>query len=163
MTQIEFARRLDVSLHVLRAVEQGEDAVTLSLLTQILACLGLQLLPKPILFAPDIDLTLAPPKKEEVQATLRRVLPILREKYGVARIAIFGSVARDEARPASDVDLLVAYKSQRPSMRLKGNTDLYLYLRTVLPGREVDLVDERDMKPELRKDVEEDLVNVEEG
>ncbi|HAL47286.1 MAG: nucleotidyltransferase family protein [SAR202 cluster bacterium] len=33
-----------------------------------------------------------------------------REKHGVKSIAIFGSTARDEARPDSDVDILVEFE-----------------------------------------------------
>lgn len=164
MTQIELARRLGVSLRVLRAIEQGQDAVTLSRLTQILAYLGLQLFPKPLLFAPELDRALPPPRREEVVATLRRVLPILRCKYGVERLGLFGSVARDEATQESDVDLLVSYATSREATkRIGGGSDLYLYLRTVLPGREIDLVDESDMKPSVRKSAAEDLVDVEEA
>jgi predicted nucleotidyltransferase len=164
MTQVELARRLDVSLRVLRAIEQGQDAVTLSRLTQILAYLGLQLFPKPILLAPERNRALPPPRREEVLATLRRVLPILRSKYDVECLGLFGSVARDEATQESDVDLLVSYKTSRETTtRIGGGSDLYLYLRTVLPGREIDLVDESDMKPSVRKSAAEDLVDVEEA
>jgi predicted nucleotidyltransferase len=38
-------------------------------------------------------------------AQLRR----LGERYGIRRIRVFGSVARSQARPDSDVDLLVDY------------------------------------------------------
>ncbi len=39
---------------------------------------------------------------------LRRNLPQLRERYGVTRLALFGSFAKGtKLRPASDVDLLV--------------------------------------------------------
>ena len=42
-------------------------------------------------------------------ARLEEVLPLLRERFGVARIGIFGSVARGEDRPESDVDILVEF------------------------------------------------------
>ena len=38
---------------------------------------------------------------------LEEVLPLLRERFGVIKIGIFGSTARGDDRPESDVDVLV--------------------------------------------------------
>jgi predicted nucleotidyltransferase len=46
---------------------------------------------------------------DEALETLRAARPLL-DRYGVARIGVFGSVARGEAGPDSDVDLLVEFK-----------------------------------------------------
>lgn len=45
--------------------------------------------------------------KHEVLQALGAALPALREQYGVTQLALYGSVARDEAETDSDVDLLV--------------------------------------------------------
>ncbi len=45
--------------------------------------------------------------KSQVLQTLRKELPILRERFGVTRLALFGSFAKGRPGPASDVDLLV--------------------------------------------------------
>lgn len=45
--------------------------------------------------------------RDRVVRILRQQLPDLRAKYGVRRIALYGSVARRAATKASDVDLLV--------------------------------------------------------
>jgi|SRR5688572_11168463 uncharacterized protein len=45
-------------------------------------------------------------RRDEVIATLRRAEPALRSQ-GVGALYLFGSVARDEATPASDVDVFV--------------------------------------------------------
>ena len=37
------------------------------------------------------------------------------EKWGVAELAVFGSVLRDDFGPESDVDFLVTYRGQSPS------------------------------------------------
>lgn len=44
---------------------------------------------------------------EEIRQVLQAHRDILRERYGVQTIALFGSYARGEATPESDVDLLV--------------------------------------------------------
>ncbi|MEA3312066.1 MAG: nucleotidyltransferase domain-containing protein, partial [candidate division WOR-3 bacterium] len=44
---------------------------------------------------------------EEIKATLRRHKPLLREKFKVNQIGVFGSYAKGEESQASDVDILV--------------------------------------------------------
>ncbi|MGB7248726.1 MAG: nucleotidyltransferase family protein [Phormidesmis sp.] len=46
------------------------------------------------------------PQRNDVLAVLRKMKPILQEKYGVTQLGIFGSVARDEATDRSDVDIV---------------------------------------------------------
>jgi len=46
---------------------------------------------------------------QEIRATLHKYLPILREKYGVKTIGVFGSYARGEAAPGSDIDIIVEF------------------------------------------------------
>lgn len=45
--------------------------------------------------------------KEKILEILEKELPYLREKYGVARIALYGSFAYGTPTAKSDVDLLV--------------------------------------------------------
>ncbi len=45
--------------------------------------------------------------RDEALAVLRQLLPELKARYGVTRIGIFGSVARNEATPGSDLDVVV--------------------------------------------------------
>ena len=45
--------------------------------------------------------------RDEVLSKLRALKPLLEVGYGVTRLRLFGSHARDEARPESDVDLIV--------------------------------------------------------
>jgi predicted nucleotidyltransferase len=69
------------------------------------------------------------------------------ERLGVTSLAVFGSVARDEARPDSDVDILVELR--RP-MGLFGFLDIKDYLEQIL-GRKVDLVTRGALKRQLRE------------
>ena len=48
-------------------------------------------------------------KRDEALNLLHTHQTELREKYGVQSLSLFGSVARDQARPDSDVDLLVEF------------------------------------------------------
>lgn len=71
--------------------------------------------------------------------------------FGVERVAVFGSVARDEATSRSDIDLLVEF---RPDERVGMFRFLELkeYLEGVF-GCEVDLVTREGLKPRLRQGI----------
>ncbi len=45
--------------------------------------------------------------KEDVMQVLRNEMPLLRERYGITRIALFGSFAQGSPREDSDVDIVV--------------------------------------------------------
>jgi predicted nucleotidyltransferase len=80
----------------------------------------------------------------------------LRERFGVRHLALFGSVARNEAHPGSDVDLLVEFDGPATSDRYFG---LQFYLEDLL-GRPVDLVTDKALRPELRPHVEREAIRV---
>ena len=69
------------------------------------------------------------------------------KKFGVRSISIFGSIARNQARKHSDVDLLVDFN--RP-IGLFEFARLKLYLEELL-GRKVDLVTPEALRKELRE------------
>lgn len=45
--------------------------------------------------------------RESVLAELRQLKPELSRRYGVNRLALFGSFARDEAKAESDIDVVI--------------------------------------------------------
>lgn len=81
-------------------------------------------------------------------------------RLGVERLDIFGSAARDEAGPDSDIDVRVLFNEETQS---GSYFEAYLALQRTLEfllGRKVDLVTEAGIKPRLRPYVEKDLVRV---
>lgn len=75
---------------------------------------------------------------------------------GVKRLALFGSVARGEAGPRSDLDVLVEFDGA-------ATLDAFMDLRDLLERlteRRVDLVTDRAVKPLLRPHIERDLIRV---
>ncbi|MBA2713874.1 MAG: nucleotidyltransferase family protein [Rubrobacteraceae bacterium] len=72
------------------------------------------------------------------------------KRFGVRRLALFGSVARDEAGPESDVDVLVEF-DDRP-IGLFEFVDLQRYLESILMVP-VDLVTEDGLKRQLRENI----------
>lgn len=87
---------------------------------------------------------------------LTRIKPKLAQRFGVVRLALFGSTARDEARPDSDVDIVVAFDGPATSQRYFG---VQFSLEDDL-GCPVDLVTEKALRPELRPFIEQEAVNV---
>lgn len=66
----------------------------------------------------------------------------------IKRLALFGSVLRDDFGPESDVDVLVRFE---PGTKLGFNIiDMELELSEILGGRRVDLVDEEHLYHRLR-------------
>ena len=80
----------------------------------------------------------------------------LRRRFGIARLALFGSAARDQLRADSDNDLLVDFEGSANFDRYVAAAD---YLEALL-GRRVDLVTEKGLRPRARVEVEKDLVRV---
>lgn len=78
------------------------------------------------------------------------------EHAGVRSLACFGSVARDEARADSDVDILVEFTDRPSFLRYM---DLKFYLEELL-GRQVDLVTRKALRPQLRARVEREAIHV---
>jgi uncharacterized protein len=80
----------------------------------------------------------------------------LRRHFGVKSIWLFGSVARDEATAASDVDLLVEF--DRPTGYF-GLISLQEHLECLL-GCNVDLGTPHSLKPRLRARVLQECIHV---
>lgn len=66
----------------------------------------------------------------------REAILNLAEQYGASNVRVFGSVARGEARPDSDVDLLVTFPPDTSIFELVG---LWLDLKDLI-GRDVSLI-----------------------
>jgi len=95
-------------------------------------------------------------KNTEIIQLLRQHRDELRKRFGVKSLAVFGSVARGEAGPESDVDILVEFES---SPGFDGYMALKFYLEDLL-GRKVDLVMKNALKPWARDVVLREKVDV---
>ena len=94
--------------------------------------------------------------RAEVLDQLARNKPTLVARYGVDRLALFGSTVRDAARADSDIDILVSFDGPATSERYFG---VQFFLEDVL-GRPVDLVTDKALRPELRPFIEREAVHV---
>ena len=79
---------------------------------------------------------------------------MIAERYGASNIAVFGSVARDEATEASDVDLSVDLP---PGTSLFEHAEFKQELESLLQHN-VDLIRHRCLRPSIRDRVEADAV-----
>lgn len=93
------------------------------------------------------------------QEVLRRMsehLPEIRKRFGVRELALFGSAARDEAQPGSDVDVLAAFDGAADFDRFM---DLKFYLEELL-GKRVDLATRKALRPELSARIDGEAIHV---
>ena len=94
--------------------------------------------------------------RDEVLNLLRTHKPTLAERFGVTRLALFGSFARDQATDSSDVDILVWFDHPATSRSYFGTQ---FYIEDLLE-RPVDLVTDKALRAELRPYVEREALNV---
>ncbi|HET8628123.1 MAG TPA: nucleotidyltransferase family protein [Thermomicrobiales bacterium] len=94
--------------------------------------------------------------RERILDLLAESKPTLAARYGVTRLALFGSAARGTTRRDSDVDILVAFDGPATAERYFG---VQFYLEDRL-GRPVDLVTEQALRAELRPFVEREALHV---
>jgi predicted nucleotidyltransferase len=96
-----------------------------------------------------------PLTREDVLAILRGHEHDFR-RFGAKSLALFGSVARNEAHATSDLDMLVEFEGP-------ATFDHYMGLKILLEdllGCQVDLVMRKVLKPRLLAAVEQDAVRV---
>lgn len=93
--------------------------------------------------------------REEILATIRNNQGHLHE-LGVRSLKVFGSVARGEIEPDSDIDLLVELE---PPLTFDRYIRTKFFLEDLL-GRDVDLVFPDTLKPRIRPEVEREAIRV---
>ncbi|MCP4393045.1 MAG: nucleotidyltransferase family protein [Alphaproteobacteria bacterium] len=94
--------------------------------------------------------------REQAEDLIRKDLENLRDQYGVSEIALFGSVARDEAGSDSNVDILVDFNKPTGLLEL---ISLKQHLEKLLE-KEVDLATKDSLHSEIKKHVLESAIDV---
>lgn len=106
---------------------------------------------------------LGAPKTKVVALTQKQVVSKLKRhkaefsKMGILHLALFGSVARGDNRPDSDVDLLVEF---RPKIRVGMKVVQIKERIEEILGTSIDLVRAPVEKQRLRKNIEQEAVHV---
>ena len=94
-------------------------------------------------------------KSDEAIAILRQHADALRAR-GVQHAALFGSLARGEAGPESDIDILIEL-DPNVSFDVFRYVGLKTFIEELFPGR-VDVVNRAGLKPYLRQPVAADAL-----
>ena len=94
--------------------------------------------------------------RKSIIALLYDNCDMLAERFGARHLSLFGSAARDDMRPDSDVDVLVEFDGPAT---YDGYFDLKECLEQLF-SRPVDLVTNKGLKPRARQHVERDLIRV---
>jgi hypothetical protein len=93
---------------------------------------------------------------EEILSRNRREILQIAERHGARNVRVFGSVARGEARPDSDVDFLVDRSPNRTPFFPGG---LLMDLQDLL-GRKVQVFTEGGLHPRLRDRILKEAVSL---
>ena len=96
-----------------------------------------------------------PTKRDEVIKRLKERESDLRG-HGVTHAALFGSVARNEQRPGSDIDIMIDIDPEK-EMSVYDYVGLKLYIAGLFEGR-VDVVNREALKPYVRPAATADAV-----
>lgn len=92
----------------------------------------------------------------QVKDNLLQHIALLKEKYNIKQLGVFGSVARGENINASDLDILVEFSEPIGFFKF---VELEDYLSKIL-GVKVDLVTKNALKSAIKEDILKDVVYV---
>lgn len=140
------AARLGLSVRFLSELERGKATARLDKVMHALEGLGL-------------DIKVVARRESGMREQVKAQKPLLRTiavAHGVRSLSLFGSAARGDARPGSDLDFLVELENGRSLVDLVGvKHDL-----ESLFGRPVDVFTRRSLKPAVLAAARTDLVRV---
>ncbi|WP_110587908.1 helix-turn-helix domain-containing protein [Microbacterium suaedae] len=133
LTQAEFAARVGVTQSVVSAYERGRREPSFRTLVDFISLAGSELSIS-VDYKPTPTLAYVRSKKAELEAALGQL--------GAEDIRVFGSVARGDASPGSDVDLLVHLRTGVSLFDLSG---MHIDAGEIL-GMPVDVVPDTGLK-----------------
>jgi uncharacterized protein len=92
--------------------------------------------------------------RETIIEELKKLKPILSEKYSVKDIALFGSYSRNEETPQSDIDILIHF--EKPSFDSLCNS--FDILQEAFGTTTVQVVSKGGIKPHYFEAIKRDLL-----
>lgn len=156
LSQRALARRAGVTQSVISAYEQGRREPSLATLRRLVGATGMRLQVDVVRETDSgVAATERPPLRAVVEHHRQQVLEVLGHQ-GIVTARLFGSAARGDDGPDSDVDLLVDLP---PGLGLFALARMRRELEELL-GVAVDLVPEDGLKPHLRTRVLAEAVDL---
>lgn len=152
LSQVELAIQASVTQSVISAYESGQRQPSIPALARLIEAAGFELT-LGIRRQPRRLNRLTGPVGRRVRRH-RQDLIAAAAAHGIQNLRVFGSVARGEDRPNSDVDLLADLP---PGLSLFGLGRAEADLEAIL-GTRVELIPAADLKSGVRERVERDLV-----
>jgi predicted nucleotidyltransferase len=95
---------------------------------------------------------------EEIKRQLEKLNPLLKEKYQVETLGIFGSYSRSEQKRGSDLDVLVEF-SEPNDIDLFKFIELRLFLEDKLHVK-IDLVEKDTIKRRIKNQILQETIPV---
>lgn len=97
--------------------------------------------------------------REQILSFLKKNKRLLKSKYHVVRIGVFGSFARGEQTTKSDIDLLVEFENNTPDL-FELKLELKEFFKTHL-GIEVDICREKYIKSRFKESILKEAIYAE--
>ena len=154
ISQVELARRAGVTQSVVSAYESGTRQPSLPTLARLVTATGLDLDVR-VRRSPSPLTRLTGPLGRRLRKHRAQVQRIAAE-HGLSNLRVFGSVARGEDTTDSDIDLLV---DVAPAIGLIGMARAQHELESLLEAQ-VDLVPAEDLKPNVARTVQAEVVTL---
>jgi uncharacterized protein len=92
--------------------------------------------------------------RNDIMATLQGQM--VRSRFGIKSLLLFGSVARNEATQESDLDFVVDFDG---TITFDRYMDLKIFLEDLF-GKKIDLAIEDSLKPQIRQKILEEAIDV---
>jgi len=93
---------------------------------------------------------------ESIKKSMQQIKPYLQSNYNIKELCIFGSYARNEQTPASDVDILVEF-DVTPDLLTFIEIEDYISLKL---NHKIDLVPKRKLKSQLKLQILSEAISI---
>lgn len=96
--------------------------------------------------------------KEDILKYLSEYKTTFEKELNITKLGLFGSYARDEQKPESDIDLIVEFKPDTPELSEKKER-----LKSIIKSkfrREVDVCREKYLKPYYKQQILQSVIYV---
>ena len=98
-------------------------------------------------------------QRADIIQTLQQSLPQLQAEFGISRIGLFGSYAREEQTNKSDIDLIYELEEGK-TLGFRNKLVVESRLRKMLGHQKVEFINSRYLNPIIRYQMQKDVIYV---